>query len=145
MEIPKRAKDYLRLRTRFALRRLVGRFGEHLASRHLLQRGYSILGRNVRVQGGEIDLIAFSRDSLIFVEVKTRIITGPNRDPFDSITASKQDQIVRLARWYQAANRKKLKRLRLRHVRFDSLGITITPQRRLLGWVKLLHKEASFN
>jgi putative endonuclease len=35
--------------------------------------GYVIVGRNVRVPGGEIDIICRDGDVVVFVEVKTRV------------------------------------------------------------------------
>lgn len=48
------------------------KIGEDLSAKFLERKGYSILHKNYRVKGGEIDLIAHDRDSLVFIEVKTR-------------------------------------------------------------------------
>src|SRR5947209_8701876 len=50
----------------------LARLGEELACRHLLARGYEILGRNCRFRNGEIDLIVRDGPTVVFVEVKTR-------------------------------------------------------------------------
>jgi putative endonuclease len=50
----------------------LGRDGEEIAVRHLEQIGYVIVGRNVRLPGGEIDVICRDKDVLVFVEVKAR-------------------------------------------------------------------------
>jgi len=49
-----------------------GRKGEELAAAYLSDRGYRIVARNVRVPGGEIDLICVESNTLVFVEVKCR-------------------------------------------------------------------------
>ena len=49
-----------------------GRLGEELVAFYLERSGYSILRRNYRIRGGEIDIIAASTDVIAFVEVKTR-------------------------------------------------------------------------
>lgn len=51
-----------------------GRLGEDLAHRYLRRRGCTIVARNYRplAGGGEIDLVAWQGDTLVFVEVKTR-------------------------------------------------------------------------
>jgi putative endonuclease len=50
-----------------------GARGEKLACRFLRHRGYKILYRNFRGRrGGEIDIVCRDRDTLVFVEVKTR-------------------------------------------------------------------------
>lgn len=50
----------------------LGRRGEAAAVRLLQERGYVVLGRNVRLPGGEIDVIGKDGDVIAFVEVKTR-------------------------------------------------------------------------
>ena len=49
-----------------------GALGEALAAAYLELRGYSLLGRNLRVGHKEIDLLARRGDCLVFVEVKLR-------------------------------------------------------------------------
>ncbi|MBV8529757.1 MAG: YraN family protein [Candidatus Eremiobacteraeota bacterium] len=49
-----------------------GRRGEDLASRFLVELGYRVLDRNVRVPGGEIDAICLDGPTLVIVEVKRR-------------------------------------------------------------------------
>ena len=49
-----------------------GREGEALAARHLQQHGLSILARNVRIGGGELDLVCQAGETVIFVEVRLR-------------------------------------------------------------------------
>lgn len=53
--------------------------GEHyetLAAQYLQQHGLDILLRNIRSRFGEIDLIARSHHSLIFIEVRYRKISS---------------------------------------------------------------------
>jgi len=73
----------------------LGRWGEDCAARYLEQKGYSIVGRNVRTPYGEIDLLVRKEESgsLVFVEVKTRASTtyGP---PEISVTQRKQEHLV---------------------------------------------------
>src|SRR5919197_1456078 len=53
-------------------RQAVGRLGERLAERHLLDQGARLLERNYHIQYGEIDLLFEDGDELVAVEVKTR-------------------------------------------------------------------------
>ena len=53
-------------------RQVVGRLGERLAERHLLDHGARLLERNYHIQYGEIDLLFEDGDELVAVEVKTR-------------------------------------------------------------------------
>ena len=50
----------------------LGSLGERIVADALAQRGHKILGRNVRTRFGEIDLIARTDTTVLFVEVKTR-------------------------------------------------------------------------
>jgi|SRR3989344_3542002 len=49
-----------------------GQYGEKLARKFLKKQGYKIAGKNYRTKAGEIDIIARDKESLVFVEVKTR-------------------------------------------------------------------------
>ena len=53
-------------------RRITGKRGEAAAIRFLKKRGYSILDTNYHCRSGEIDIVAREKDSIVFVEVKTR-------------------------------------------------------------------------
>ena len=53
-------------------RKRLGREGEDAAVRLLEDSGYNVIARNVRLPGGEIDVIARDRDTIVFVEVKAR-------------------------------------------------------------------------
>jgi putative endonuclease len=73
----------------------LGTRGEKLASRFLRRNGYKILYRNFRGRtGGEIDLVCRDRDTLVFVEVKTRTREDFGR-PFDAVDRNKQQRISR--------------------------------------------------
>ncbi len=49
----------------------VGNEGEARAASYLESKGFSIIERNWRTKRGEIDIIAYKNDTLVFVEVKT--------------------------------------------------------------------------
>ena len=51
--------------------RKIGDEGENRACEYLLSKGFAIIERNWRTKGGEIDIIAFKNDILVFLEVKT--------------------------------------------------------------------------
>src|SRR6266404_9849544 len=72
-----------------------GSLGEKLASRFLRKNGYKILYRNFRGQsGGEIDVVCRDRDTLVFVEVKTRTREDFGR-PIEAIDRDKRKRISR--------------------------------------------------
>jgi putative endonuclease len=67
--------------------------GENLACRFLRRNGYKVLHRNFRGRsGGEIDIVCRDRDTLVFVEVKTRTREDFGR-PFDAVDRNKQKRI----------------------------------------------------
>jgi putative endonuclease len=71
----------------------LGTQGEKLAARHLRRQGFKILYRNFRGrQGGEIDLVCRERDTLVFVEVKTRTREDFGR-PLEAVDRQKQRRI----------------------------------------------------
>ena len=72
-----------------------GQRGEKLACRYLKRTGYKILLRNFRGRsGGEIDVVCRDRDTLVFVEVKTRAREDFGR-PFSAVDREKQKRISR--------------------------------------------------
>jgi len=56
-------------------RQNIGKWGEQIASDFLLQKGYKIIGKNIRTPHGEIDILAMLDQTLVFIEVKTRTNT----------------------------------------------------------------------
>lgn len=79
--------------------RPLGQRGEDEAARLLRRAGYRIVGRNVRLNRCEVDIIARKGDTTVFVEVKTRRRDG-GFDPVDSVNETKQRNIRRVAEAY---------------------------------------------
>jgi putative endonuclease len=77
----------------------LGAKGERLAVRRLRGAGYRIVTRNYRAAGAEIDVIAWDRDTLVFIEVKTRVSFGAGT-PEESVHIPKQQRIRRAAALY---------------------------------------------
>ena len=50
----------------------LGEWGEEVAVRYLEQKGYVILERDWKSGHRDIDIIAQDKDTIVFVEVKTR-------------------------------------------------------------------------
>ena len=81
----------------------VGRQGEDLAVRLLEASGYIIIGRNVRLPGGEIDVICKDAETIVFVEVKTRV-TARFGSALGAVDARKRRTLRALAAdWLQIA------------------------------------------
>jgi putative endonuclease len=84
--------------------RAFGKQGEAEAVRFLQRRGYRIVDRNVRLRRGEIDLIAYDGDVLVFIEVKARRSTRFGGTPW-AVDSRKQERLSRLAVQYLARRR----------------------------------------
>ena len=104
-------------------RQQFGRAAEEVAARYLQRRGWRVLGRNVRVGRGELDIVARRGDVLAFIEVKARRsdVCG---SPEDAVTARKRRQVARLAELWLAARPWALERIA--DVRFDIVAVDAT-------------------
>jgi len=101
-----------------------GQRGEKLAQRFLKKQGYKILATNYQNKLGEIDIIAQDKNTLVFVEVKTRTSAhfGLGKEAVDR---HKQRQIVKVAQVYlkQHYSGEDVK------VRFDVIGIDLEKEK----------------
>ena len=100
----------------------LGKKGEEVATRFLKKHGYRIVQKNYICKMGEIDVIAKEKDTLVFVEVKTRTSTtfGP---PQLAVNPSKQMQLSKVA--LNFLNEKKLDDVK---ARFDVVAILLRPK-----------------
>ena len=80
-------------------RRQLGHWGEERAAELLQSQGYRITQRNWRCTAGELDLIAWDGDCLVFVEVRTRRGRSYGT-PEESVTPAKQAKLIELAQTY---------------------------------------------
>lgn len=123
-------------------RHALGLHGEQLAARHLRARGFRLLARNARTARGEIDLIAFDRSTLVFVEVKTRRVSRARRAPREDqlpLAGLRPVQRARLRRLALAwLARHEGAHLRSRAIRFDAIGVIVDRAGRL---VRIEHVE----
>jgi len=111
----------------------LGRTGEAAAERYLSKLGYSILDRNYRTRGGEIDLVVSDRDTLVFVEVKTRE-SERYGEAVQAVTPHKQEQMSKTALAYlQSRN------LGERPCRFDVIALKVEGEK-----AKLTHYKNAF-
>ena len=94
-----------------------GALSEIRAEQYLAAQGMTILARNVRAPGSELDLVAEEGSTLVFVEVKMRRSDrhGLGRE---AVTPAKQRRICRGALYYMMQNG-----LMNRQARFDVLEI----------------------
>ncbi len=99
----------------------IGCYGEDIAVSYLLAHRFRIVERNFRVRFGEIDVIAYEGDTLVFVEVKTRT-SDSYGSPLQSIRRTKLAEIVKTGRYYQLN-----KRVSPHAIRIDVIGIMVDP------------------
>ncbi|SMP68827.1 putative endonuclease [Desulfonatronum zhilinae] len=76
-----------------------GQAGEDAAVQLLKEKGFQILERNWRCQSGEVDVICQDRDTVVFVEVRTRGAC-PRTSPAQSVNRSKITKLTRAASYY---------------------------------------------
>ena len=79
-----------------------GKLGEEVVAQWLVERGGEILARRWRWQRGEIDLIGIDRDTLLFIEVKTRNRSNLDADGLLAISPQKQTKIIHTAQLFLA-------------------------------------------
>jgi len=104
-------------------RQQFGRAAEAAAASHLTREGWTLLGRNVRIGRGELDLIARRGGVLAFVEVKARRTTGYGA-PEDGVDGRKRRKVARLAELWLAARPWALRGVS--DVRFDVVAVDAT-------------------
>lgn len=116
-----------------------GAWGEGLAADHLKNKGYRILGRNVRFGSRcELDIVARSPapDTMVFVEVKTRRSEDFGR-PAAAVDRGKRRALGHAAVRY-------LQRLKARpeRIRFDVIEVVGMPE---AGAPVIRHIENAFS
>ena len=100
----------------------LGKRGEDLAHRYLRSSGYTVVARNYRPAGGEVeaDIVARQNEILVFVEVKSRA-SGDFGSPDRAIGIEKQKNVIRAARAYVTRAG-----IEWSQVRFDTISIVFT-------------------
>lgn len=84
--------------------RIVGRRGEDVATAYFEAEGYTILDRNFACRLGEIDIVAWDGEYVVFVEVKSRADTAFGL-PREAVDWQKQRKIVKVAEYWLFKNR----------------------------------------
>lgn len=97
----------------------LGKTGERIAAKFLTDHGLEVVGRNLEVGRGEIDLLAFDGRDRVVVEVRT--VTGVG-DPIDAVGHSKRRQVRSLAGTVGAG-------------RVDFVGVGVGPDGVVIHWV----------
>ncbi len=120
-----------------------GARGENVAAKYLETQRYRVLGRNVRNQVGEIDILAQAPDgrTIVVVEVKARLVEHPPGD--DLIPELHVDQRKQRKLTMLAAALAKQRQWAQRPIRFDVIGVDLPPVRSSTEPV-IRHHEAAF-
>ena len=101
----------------------LGKYGESLAASFLGKKGYHIIEQNFKARYGEIDIIAKKGETLVFIEVKTRI--GKRfGTPQESITPKKIRELIKTAEYYCLLHPHLPKQLRI-----DVVALKLTPEK----------------
>lgn len=77
----------------------LGDLGERLAEKFLRRNGYNILTRKYRCTYGEIDIIAKDKNTLVFVEVRSKSDSEYGL-PYESVDRVKRRHIERVAAFF---------------------------------------------
>ena len=96
-----------------------GQAGEKMAELYLVSVGMSIIERNFRHEGGEIDLIALDGSEIVFVEVKSWAHYSIENLEF-AINEKKQRKIIETSKFFMQKYRKYSDMT----IRFDVIFIT---------------------
>jgi len=103
--------------------RETGQKGELLAQEYLKKQGYEIIETNKRFSRAcEIDIIAKHKDTLVFVEVKTRSSDFCG-SPMEAITKTKYENIKTGLYSYLQETKIKYKNFRI-----DAISVVLKPQ-----------------
>ena len=104
--------------------KVVGNAGEDLACRYLEKQGYKILERNKHYSRFcEVDIIAQYKNTIVFVEVKTRK-TDTFGTPSEAITKTKYENLRKGVQFYLAENK-------VKNFRIDLISITLKPEMKI--------------
>lgn len=98
-----------------------GKAGEDAVCEHLKKQGSTVIKRNYRIQGGEIDIISEKDGCIAFTEVKTRKF-GSLTKGSDAVTKAKMKRIINASEQFIISNPQYKDRKR----RFDAAYVTVT-------------------
>ena len=119
----------------------VGKIGENAAARFYAKNGFTILYRNIRIGKSELDIIAESKEFIVFCEVKTRVqkeekIHFDHTRPALAVDKEKRDNLIVGARHFAQKYQKKGKSFR-----FDVVEVYL---REDLSVLDLCHMRSAF-
>lgn len=108
----------------------LGKAGEEAAQRFLKKKGFKILEKGFCFLRGEIDIIAYDRKTLVFLEVKSRR-SYKFGFPEEAITPAKQTQLRKIALGYCS-----LHEIQDVECRFDVISLTYDDKGHSISHIK---------
>ena len=108
----------------------IGYIGEEIASNYLKKNNYIIIERNYRCKSGEIDIVAKEKNTIIFIEVKTRTNKKYGM-PIDAVNKIKQKHLASAINYYLYN-----KRVLDSDVRFDVIEVILENSRFSINHIK---------
>ncbi len=111
----------------------IGNIGEKYTAGYLRRKGYKIRERNMRNFHSEIDIIAESKEYIVFVEVKTRTV-GQLFPPRAAVNAEKRRKILLASELYMRY--KKIKKT----PRYDIAEVYLTKEKHKVESINYIEK-----
>lgn len=102
-------------------RKNLGEWGEGVAKEFVINLGYKIESSNYRTKRGEIDLICWDCDQVVFIEIKTSK-SWLIKTPQEAYSKRQRDRLRCMAESYIASNQLKNNPTGFR---FDFIGIKV--------------------
>ncbi len=113
----------------------IGDFGEKAAGEFLENAGLKLVRKNFHSPMGEIDIIAKEGETLVFVEVKTRLTKNYGL-PSEFVDFRKQEKIIKTALFYTKRDDVDM--------RFDVVEVIYTPKGDTPVAVEINHIKNAF-
>ena len=110
----------------------IGKLGEDIAAKYLLDNGAKIIERNFRFDRGEIDIVAECDETLVFIEVKTRTNLEFGT-PVEAVNRKKAAQIKKTAEGFMIDRGNEID---YNEIRFDIIGILLLGEKENINHIK---------
>jgi len=96
---------------------VTGDYGEDVATKYLLKKGYKIIDKNFSCKFGELDIVAKDKNEICIIEVKTRTSNLYGK-PAEAVTFIKKKHLMKTAQYYLIKNK-----LENEFIRFDVIEV----------------------
>ena len=107
--------------------RILGDYGELLAENYIKKLGYTIIDKKFISKFGEIDIIARNKNTIRFIEVKTRKNKNPYLPPEIAVNKKKMKSIIKIAQFFIYCHPE----LSNYELHFDIIAINLKPEKNI--------------